>query len=313
MALGKKNVHPVDPLLTQFVIQYSQETDGFIADKLFPSIAAPSGESGTFYTFKDSKGFFTLPNKTERAPGTKYGRGQLFIGTDTYQTIQDGWEIAVDDRVQANALKPYNPRRTAAESAAQVILLRRENRVISAITDSTVWSSQTAALAVGDRWDNNNSDPVGIVDQYKEVIRKACGRIPNKMVLPYDVWLKIKEHSDIKARIKTTTDTIVTIDLLKRLFEMEELLISQSLYNTAEEGQDVTLADMMSKKVFMGYINKTPGIMRPSVGYNIQVNGLQAKTYREDQTDSEIARTTVNEVQKVCAVDCGYLLTTVIS
>ena len=285
----------------------------FIGEKLFPSIPAPSGESGTYYTFTDSKGFFTLPNKTVRAPGTPYGRGQLGIGTDTYQTVQDGWEIPVDDRVQANALPPYDPRRTAAESAAQVILLKRENNIISAITNATTFASYTTALAVGDRFDNDNSDPVGIIDTYKETIRSNCGMAPNKMVMPYDVWLKIKEHADIKARIKTTTDTIVTVDLLKRLFELDELLISRAMYNSAEEGQTVNLADMMTKKIFMGFINNTPGLMRPSVGYNIQVNGLQAKSYYEEKIDSNVSRVSVNEIQKIVAADCGYLLTTVIS
>lgn len=313
MALGKNNVHPVNPLLTQFVIQYSQDTKFFIADKLFPSLPAPSGESGTYYTFTDSKGFFSLPDKTERAPGTGYGRGTLFVDTSTYQTKQDGWEIPVDDRVQANALPPYNPQRTAAESAAQVVLLRREKRVIEAITNATTFASYTAALAVGDRWDNDNSDPVGYIDGRKEVIRGNCGRVPNKMVMPYDVWLKIKEHPDIKARIKTTTDSIVTLDLLKRLFDLDEILISQAMYNTAEEGQAVSLADMMSKKVFLGFINTKPGIMMPSVGYNLQVNGLQAKSYYEEKIDSNVSRVTVNEVQKIVAPDCGYLLTTVIS
>jgi hypothetical protein len=313
MPLSRNNVHPVDPVLTQFVVQYMQETGMFIADTLFPSIPAPSGESGTYYTFTSSKDFFTLPDKTERAPGTKYGRGNLGVGTSTYTTIQDGWEIPVDDRIQANATPPFDPRRTAAESAAQVILLRRENRVITNITNATTFASYTTALGAANRWDNNNSDPVGLVDSWSETIRGNCGVKPNTLVMAYDVWLKLKEHSDIKARIKTTTDAIVTVDLVKRLFGLDRILISQAAYNSAQEGQTVSLADMMSKKVFLGYIAPQPGIMRPSVGYTIQVNGPQAFSYRETQTDSEVARVQVNEVQKIVAADCGYLVTTVIT
>lgn len=313
MPLSKSNVHPIDPLLTQFAIQYSQETSGFISDQLFPTIPAPSGESGTYYTFTSSKDFFSLPDKTLRAPSTAYGRGQLGVGTASYETRQDGWEIPVDDRVQSNALKPYDPRRTATEAAAQVVMLRRENLCISAITNATTFASYTTALGVNDRFDNNNSDPVGLVDTWSELIRGKIGRKPNTMVLAYDVWLKLKEHTDIKARIKTTNDAIVTIDLVKRLFGLDRILLSFASYNSAEEGQTVSLADMLSKKVFLGYINPQPGMMRPSVGYTIQVNGMQAKTYREEKIDSEVARVSVNEVQKIVAADCGYLVTTVIS
>ncbi len=313
MPLSKGNVHPVDPLLTQFMIQYEQSAEGFIGDKLFPTVPAPSGETGTFYTFTNSKNYFTLPDKTVRAPGTSYGRGQLGIGDDTYKTIQDGWEIPVDDRIQDNALPPYDPRKDAIIAAAHVIMLRREKHIIDNITNATTFASFTEALAVGDQWDNNNSDPVRQVDDWSENIRGEIGRRPNKMVMAYDVWLKIKEHTDIKARIKTTSDSIVTLDLLTRLFNLDEIMLSFAMTNTAEEGQNESLADMMTKKIFLAYINPTPSIMAPSVGYTIQVNGMQARTYREDAVDSEIARASVNEVHKIVAPDCGYLVTTVIA
>jgi len=254
MGLNKHNVHPVNPLLTQFAIQYSQEQEGFIAGKVFPELPAPSGESGTYYTFTSSKDFFTLPDKTVRAPGTAYGRGNLGVGTATYQTVQDGWEIPVDDRVQANALPPFDPKRTAAESAAQVVMLRREKTIIDAITNATTFASYTTALGVNDRYDNDNSEPVKLMDTWKEVIRGNIGRNPNTYVMAYDAWLKLKEHPSIQARIKTTVDTVVTLDLVAKLFGLDRILLSFAKYNSSEEGQTVSLADMMSKKAFLGYI-----------------------------------------------------------
>lgn len=312
MPLSKRNVQPIDPLLTQMIVQYSQDKTYFIADKIFPTITTGL-ESGTYYTFSSSKDLFALPDKTERAPGTVYGRGQLGIGDSTYRTKEDGWEIPVDDRIQSTALAPYNPRRSAAESAAEVVMLRREKRVIDAITNTTTFASYTTALTGNNRWDDENSDPISAVDSWSETIRGNCGRKPNTMVLAYDTWLKIKEHPDILARIKITNDTILTVDLLKQLFGLERLLISMASYNSAEEGQTVSLSDMLSKKIFLAYVTPAPDLMRPSVGYTIQRNGLQAKTYREEQTNSEIARTSVNEVHKIVAADCGYLVTTVIS
>ena len=313
MSLNINNVHPVDPLLTSFMVQYSQEQEGFLADKLFPTIPAPSGITGTYYTFTSSKDFFTLPAKTRRAPGTAFGRGNLGIGTETYKSVEDGWEIAVDDEIQENAQGPYNPRRTAAESAAQIVMLRREKIIIDAITNATTFSSYTTAIGVNDRYDNDNSSPVGLMDTWKEVIRGNIGRNPNTYVLAYDAWLKLKEHPDLKARVKTTVDTVVTLDLVAKLFGLERILLSFAKYNSNEEGQTVTLTDMMSKKAFLGYINPSPGIMRPSVGYTIQLKGMQAMTYREEKVKSEIARVSVHEVPKIVAADCGYLLTTLIS
>jgi len=313
MALNINNVHPVDPLLTQFAVQYSQETEGFIGGKLFPTVPAPSGETGTYYTFTSSKDFFTLPDKTRRAPGSAFGRGNLGVATSTYQTEEDGWEIPVDDRVQANAQAPFDPRRTAVESATQVVMLRREKIITDAITNATTFAAYTTALGVGNRYDNANSEPVKLMDTWKEVIRGNIGRNPNTYVLAYDAWLELKEHPAIQARVKTTVDTVVTLDLVAKLFGLDRILLSNAMYNSAEEGQTVSLTDMMSKKAFLGYINPSPGIMRPSVGYNIQLNGIQAMTYREENIKSEVARATVNEVPKIVAADCGYLITTIIS
>lgn len=312
MPLSKHNVQPVDPLLTQFVVQFAQEHGMFIGDKLFPTVPV-SNESGTYYTFTSTKDFFTLPDKTERAPGTPYGRGQLGVGTSTYATQEDGWEIPVDDRIQDNALPPYDPRRSAAENAAEVVLLRREKNIIDAITNTTTFASYTEALSGNTQWDDENSEPIDKMDSICETIRGNCGLWPNTVVMPWDVWLKLKEHPVIIDRIKVTNDKIVTVDLLARLFNVDRILLSQAAYNSAEEGQTVSLADMMSKKLFVGYVAPSPDLTRPSVGYTIQKHGFLAKTYREEKVNSEIARSYVNEVQKIVAAECGYLVTTVIS
>lgn len=313
MPLSKHNIQPVDPVLTQFMVDYINAEDSFIADRIFPVIPV-ANESGTYYTFTSSKDNFLLPTKTERAPGALYGRGQLSVSTGTYQTREDGWEFPVDRRLQENAIAPFDPYQNAIRKAGRIIALRREYNVISQITDTTTtFASYTAAVAADDRFDNADSDPIQYIDNIANTIRGNCGMAPNTMVMAWDVWIKVKNHPVILDVIKVTQDKIATPELLAKVFNVSKLYLYGAQYNSAQEGQTVSLTDLLTKKIFLGYVNSSPMIDEPSVGYTLQKEGFTADTYYEDQTRTDVARARVNEVHKIVAADCGYVLTTVIT
>ena len=252
MPLSLRTVQPVDPVLTQFLVDYVNDEKQYIANKIFPIVPVKL-ESGTYFTFTTSKDAFTLPVATKREVGTAYGRGVLNPGTSTYQTQEDGWELIVDRRLQQTALDPFQPYTASVRQCARVVLLRREYNVLSAITNATTFASYTTAVtaASGDRWDNTDSSPILYFDNIANTIRGNCGMLPNTCVIPWGVWVYIKNHPVILDIIKLTTDKIVTEDLLARAFHIEKLYLTQALYNSAEENKTVTLADIMSKKAFI--------------------------------------------------------------
>lgn len=309
MSLNLKNSAPVDPVLTAFALDYSN--DFFIGERVFPTVKVKN-EGGTYFKFTNKEKFRV--SKTRRAPGTSYARGDLTPTSDTYKCEEEGHEEAVDQRIIDNAQNPFDPLKSKTNICQDRILLAREKRVIDFITDTiTNFASYTAALAGTNRWDNDNSEPVKKFNTYAETVRSNCGKWPNIVVLAYDVYIKLSEHPAILDRIKITQNKVSTEALIAELFHVDKILLARAKYNSAEEGQTPVLSDLMSKKIFLGWINSRPGIFEPSVGYNIQSKPFKVQRYPEIKTNSTIVRASVIESTELVAADCGYVVTTVIA
>jgi hypothetical protein len=309
MAISRATVQPVNPVLTQFAIDYTNAE--FIGDKIFPKVSVGL-ESGTYYLFS-GKDRFTVPPAMQRAPGALFQRGTWSVSSGTYTCQEDAEEIPVDKRLQKTALAPLDPFRDASEIAASHVLLRREKRILDAITNTTTFTSYTTAVAAADRWDDPGSDPIQYIQTIMGTIRTNCGSLPNTFVIPLNVWFYLMNHDVVIDRLKNTDDKIVTEAIFAKLIGIENILIAKAVYNSAEEGQTVSLAETMGKYAFLAYVEKRPALMRPSVGYIIESSGFQVENYYENQSDSDIVRARNCYTLEFTALDCGYLLSTVIS
>lgn len=307
--ISRSTVQIENPVLTQFAIDYVNAE--FIGDRIFPKVPVAQ-ESGTYYIFS-GKDRFTVPPGIRRAPGAKFQRGTWSVSSGTFTCEEDAEEISVDKRLQKTANAPLDVFQAATEIATDHVLLRREKRILDSITNTTTWTSYTAALGVADRWDNVGSDPIATLITYSNVVRTNCGMFPNTMVIPLNVWQYLQNHDVVIDRLKNTDDKIVTEAVFGKLIGINNILISKSVYNSAQEGQTVSLAETMGKYCFLGYIEPRPALMRPSVGYVIESMPFKVENYFENQSDSDIVRARCVYDIEFTAMDCGYLLSTVIS
>lgn len=309
MAISRNTVQPVNPVLTQFSIDYINQE--YIGDKIFPKVQVGS-EKGTYYLFS-GKDRFTVPPALRRAPGAQFQRGTWSVSSGTYVCEEDAEEIPVDKRLQATALNPLDVFRDATEVATDHVLLRREKRILDAITNTTTFTSYTAAVAAADRWDNAGSDPIQYIQNIANTVRTNCGSWPNTFVIPMNVWLYLQNHDVVTDRLKNTDDKILTEGVFGKMVGIDKILVAKAVYNSAEEGQTVSLAETMGKYAFFAWVNPQPSLMKPSVGYIIESMGFKVENYFENQTDSDVVRARCVYDLEFTALDCGYLLSTVIS
>jgi len=306
MPMGKHNVQPVDPVLTAFMNDYSNLE--FVMDKVFPTVKV-AVEAGTYYTMTGKEKW--LETHTRRAPGAKFARMNVQPATGNYQTHEEGQEIPIDKRIQKTALDPFDPFKYAAQTVKDVILLRRERLVSAMITNAAVFTN-TAALAGITMWNNANSDPIAEVNTRKLTIRNGCGRVPNVMVMPLEVYLALMTNPAIIARLATTNTQILSESILAQLFDIPKVLICRAIYNSAQEGQAVVGTPCMNDSVWLGVVPTSPSLMEPSAGYLIQSEGFRAESYYEVQSDSDVVRARINEDAEVCSIDTAFLLTNVV-
>jgi hypothetical protein len=302
----ERDVH-VDAVLSGVSIRYSNEE--MIADQVMPVIPVKK-ESDKYYTYTRA---WRLP-QSQRAAGAEANEVEWNVDTDTYSTEEYALKDLIPDRVRDNADNPLDMDVDTTENLTELITLGREKRVADVAFAAGTYGTQTSALAGANRWDDYaGSDPIGDVRDAKATVHAASGKMPNVMVVGYQVHLKLLDHPDILERIKYTQKGIITADILAAVFEVDRYLIGKALYDSSQEGGTESLGYVWGKNVALLYAEPSPGLKKVSFGYQFQSRGFRTKKWREEGRDGDFIEAGEVKDEKVVAASCGYLYTTVIS
>jgi hypothetical protein len=66
----------------------------------------------------------------------------------------------------------------------------------------------------------------------------------------------------------------ITPALLAAAFDVEEMVVSEAVYNTAAEGQTAAMQFIVGKTALLCFRPKAPGLRIPSAGYIFAWNGM---------------------------------------
>ena len=302
----EKDVH-VDAVLSGVSIRYTN--DEMIADQVLPVVPVKK-ESDKYYIYTRN---WRLP-QSKRAAGAEANEVEWNVSTSTYTTEEYALKDLIPDRVRDNADNPLDMDVDTTENLTEVIQLGREKRVADIVFASGNYGSQTSALAGASRWDDYaGSDPIGDVRTAKATVHAASGKLPNVMVVGYQVHLKLLDHPDILERIKYSQKGVVTEELLAQLFEVDKYIIGKALYDSSLEGATEDLGYVWGKKVALLYSQPSPGLKKVSFGYQFQSRGFRTKKWRVEGREGDFIEAGEIRDEKLVAVSTGYLYTTVIS
>jgi hypothetical protein len=121
------------------------------------------------------------------------------------------------------------------------------------------------------------SKPIEFFDALATQMRRTTGRRPNKLVLGADLYVALKNHAEVIERIKYTQSppAVITPGILAALFDVGEVLIAESISNSAKEGQEDNIGFIVdSKSALLLYAAPSPSIYTPSAGYTFAWTGL---------------------------------------
>ncbi len=318
----------VDPVLTQHMHGYMQA--GTIAPFVAPTVPVTS-RSGKIIRF--TKEAFALIN-TQRSPGDKIQRIGVTYTNDKYSLIQDAiaGEVTVEEYEEAiDNGGNIDLKTMAASRAGEATMQSWENRVVSTITDSSLYeTNNTAALTGTDRFDDPSSDPEAIMNDIKEAVRQQVGVYPNSAVISPKVFLALKNHPKFQDRIKYTGTGSINLKLLEEFFDLSRgIRIAQRMY-LDDNGTD--LVDFMPNQMVVFFHPDGPvseGFMplpgadraKPSYAYTYARKGypvVNKERYDDDcrtflydvVTEQELVLTGLGATGKVGA---GYLLEDVVT
>lgn len=312
-------------------IAYFQSQTNFVANRAGHSI--PVGRQ-TDSIFRFKKGAFFRDEMKIRAPGAESAGGGYDMDTAlTYSCPVRAFHSDIPDQVRANTDAPLNQDRAHTQLVTQKALISRE-AVFAAnlMTNATAtWDVKKSGVASGSyvlgtnviKWsDATNSNPIDDVAYYCTQVHKASGGYrPKHAVCSRSVWDQLKVHPDILSRINggatVINPAIVTQQLVAALFELEELLVMDAVYDTSTEGATSSMSFMGGDAFLVYYKPPTPALEMPSAFYQFNWTGMigmagetgaRIKKFRMDPNASDRVEIESAFDIKITGTDMAFLL-----
>lgn len=262
----------INPLAPNFAIAYFQEQAGL--HTMFAD--CPVDLQGGQYTVF-SRGDLLRVATEIVAPG---GNNPILgIGVDTSPTYfcnVYAAEMEHTPEALANWSLPIQAQMAATRTLARAAFLRRELTWTTNFFTTGKWLTDVTPSVT---WDDPSSDPIGDIETGIRTILLATGIKPNVLGLGYDVWKALKNHPDIVARIGTGSTSNVTprkveLQLVANLFGLDEIMVGETVYNTAAAGASASMAFTAGKNALLAYRTPTPSLQEPTAGLHMAWRGL---------------------------------------
>lgn len=305
----------VDALLTNVAIDFLNNPTDFIADKILPTLVVPK-RSGIYFTYDKSS---LRRVDTGRAAGAKAKISNYGLSQTSYGPVRS---FALKNQVVDELGEEIGG--TLAEKNATLHLMEQmmidKEVALATAMQSTAIITQNTTLAGVDQWsDYANSDPFDDINVAKAAVKATSMKVPNTLVLGWEVYLKLQNHPDVMSRLNAIK-TFATPDDLKVMFDVQNVIIAGTQYNSAREGAADSLGYIWGKNAWLLYINPQAAQDRQYItfGHTLRVEGkgdngqfaTKVTKWRTEGDDDESTwvRASWYYQQKLMSVACAYLI-----
>lgn len=294
----------VDPILTEHSRGYSNAQ--MIGSKLFPIVYMPTRAAKRIEFNRDA----LRRVLTTRAPGTNIGRYAMGYKGLPVNLTQDALQAVtpIEFVEEANAVPGIDLQQESVDVVLAVIALSLEIQQAELARNPAAYAaSNKVALAAGDKWTNPDSDPAGMVEDAKEVIRKRTGRRPNMLTLSADVRAAAKVHPKIRDHFKYTTSASISDKMLAEYFDVAEVVVGDAIYDL----DDVTTVDVWGQDAILAFVapEGQRNMRLPSYGYTYRLRGhpFVEQVEWDRNTRSWVNNVIDEQSPEIVGADAGFL------
>lgn len=157
-------------------------------------------------------------------------------------------------------------------------------------------------------FNNKDSDPQAIVDDAKDKVSAKIANDPNTMIIGQDAWKSLKRHPKLKECISDNQNKLVTLNLLKEIFEIENIFIGKSIFAN-EKGE---FERIWKDNVILAYVpnlGDTRTEYDPSFGYRVRKkDALNIDEYKKEGNKVKYIRATDIYDPFLVGAEAGFLI-----
>ena len=317
----------VDRYLTNYSVTYMQNKASFIAGRA-SSLIRVQNQSDKFVVY--DRGYFWRDEMKERALGGRPDQVGYKLGEGTYSAREWAAEHVVDDRQRANTDAPITLDQNATRLLSDKAMIRADRIWATNFFTTGIWTTLRVGTASTPgtnqflQFDDANSDPIGTLDAAKDAMHQLTGFMPNTLIMGAAVKRTLRSHPDIADRIKYTGIGLADEAKLQELFDIPNVMVARSIYNSAAEGATDNFQYIVnSRAMWLGYIEPNPGVDSPTAIANFAWQGLipgQTNDFggvitrgREPRAYSDWFHNRMAFDLKVVAADLGVFFSTAVS
>lgn len=286
--------------LTNLSMAYFQDASRYVAKNIFP-ICPVQLSSARYYKFSKAD---LLRDNVQRKP--QFGQvtpAQMGLLDESYACQVDQVIVGIDqiealDFQRSRAPGAADPRRAKAKFIAEQLNLHQDIVFAQTFFKTGVWANEwTGGTAYNKtnktfiKFNDDNCDPVVLMDDLCTEVEQSTGRRPNRLALGKSAFNALKAHPAILDRVKyggtSANPATVNERVLAELFGIEKVVVLSSVYNTAPAGVTEDMQFICDPTcAILAYATSTPAIDEPSAGYiftwDMLGNGLYMPTRQYD-------------------------------
>lgn len=241
-------------------------SEGFVGDSLFPILPVQK-DTDLYYFF--NVGDWLRDEVQLREPTAYAHEAQYSVGTSNYNCIERAVAKIIPQSVLDNSDSALRPRQKGVQFVMDKMALGRENRIANQVT-STSNVGSGVALSGGTRWSQKGtSDPVSDVRTGIDFILTNTGKMPNVMVVGYQVHLALIDHPDILARLPNVNlqDQAAAAAALPRIFGVDRYLVGTGIINRAGRGATNSIVSIWGSNAVLAYVDPSPALDSVTAGF----------------------------------------------
>lgn len=313
----------VDAFLTNFSEAYVQDQKNFISNVVATNIPVIK-QSDKYVIYP--RGYFWRDEVKVRPLGGRPEQASYKVTNGNYNAEEWALEHVIDDRQRANTDAPIRLEQNATTLLTQKQMIRSDRDWATKFFTTGVWTHNAVGGTDFTKFDAANSEPIEVIDEFKEAIFQTTGFMPNRLVLGANVKKTLRTHADIADRIKYTRTGVADEEILAALFEIEMVRTARSIYNSNAETTEASggfnpdyIVDPSG--MWMGYVAPSSGLDSPTAiarfswtglipGAVNQFGGVMQRG-RDDRASSDYFQNRTAYEQKVVSADLGCFFSNV--
>lgn len=329
----------VDELASNLVIAAMGPDDLFVHDRV-AGVVPVQKQTGLYMSIVEDDFFRTSaavvgPDAPAPEVGFHYNPNNRY----------DCWMRRIKTRISketlVNASNVIDPVRDASRLLARQMKYRKELDFLGSYVRPGVWTgfagidgtvvqdfdvsnAQSVSNPRGyskGQWNLPSSQPILDIQYLQDEAMARTSYKPKTLLLSKDVASCLKNHPSILERIQYSQKGIITWDLIAEVFEVDEIIVMEAVFNSAQEGQLKQMGFMSKNCALLLYKSPAPAINEPSSIYcfswtgNPDANGLSGvvTTWFDNDRRSTVYEAAAGYDFKVTGSDFGIYLKNVLA